>query len=463
MFYEILRLHHIGRRSDGQVINDISFNLLCQEALCILTEDIETKNFLFSLFRGETKPDQGKLLLHDKPCLFHQLEDVHAAGIYIADEHLLVPGMSVAHNLFMTDDTFYENHQFLNNSRMDDAARKLLKHYRLSHIPPHRRICELPFFDRYLLSILHTLTLGAKIVILDTSIYLPATPQETKLLQHVVSALKEQGLSLLWFSNKWNPIFQNFDRYGVIQDGVVTQLAPLSSIPPYIPEPNFMEYELRRHSINGQTGKKLVFFQNGSFDFTLYEGEILGLCDPLQRSADFFHEISHGNPHMPSIIDYNGKIYRGSLPPPGKTAYIMPSARESRIFPQMTLYDNVTLLLKTPMYNCLGHVNRRIRNHMTQAALKSIGASDIFLKYRKKKDLAGSSTQEQFLIEIAKWVCLKPKLFVFCNSASVYNSLSAQRFSQFLERLRPLGITILLISSSEENLQKFCTRIIELW
>ena len=197
MFYEILRLHHIGRRSDGQVINDISFNLLCQEALCILTEDIETKNFLFSLFRGETKPDQGKLLLHDKPCLFHQLEDVHAAGIYIADEHLLVPGMSVAHNLFMTDDTFYENHQFLNNSRMDDAARKLLKHYRLSHIPPHRRICELPFFDRYLLSILHTLTLGAKIVILDTSIYLPATPQETKLLQHVVSALKEQGLSLL--------------------------------------------------------------------------------------------------------------------------------------------------------------------------------------------------------------------------------------------------------------------------
>lgn len=261
MFYEILRLHHIGRRSDGQVINDISFNLLCQEALCILTEDIETKNFLFSLFRGETKPDQGKLLLHDKPCLFHQLEDVHAAGIYIADEHLLVPGMSVAHNLFMTDDTFYENHQFLNNSRMDDAARKLLKHYRLSHIPPHRRICELPFFDRYLLSILHTLTLGAKIVILDTSIYLPATPQETKLLQHVVSALKEQGLSLLWFSNKWNPIFQNFDRYGVIQDGVVTQLAPLSSIPPYIPEPNFMEYELRRHSINGQTGKNWYFFR----------------------------------------------------------------------------------------------------------------------------------------------------------------------------------------------------------
>ena len=224
-----------------------------------------------------------------------------------------------------------------------------------------------------------------------------------------------------------------------------------------------MEYELRRHSINGQTGKKLVFFQNGAFDFTLYEGEILGLCDPLQKSEDFFHEISHGNPPLSSIIEYNGKIYRGSLPPPGKTAYIMPSARESRIFPQMTLYDNVTLLLKTPMYNCLGHVNRRIRNHMTQAALKSIGASDIFLKYRKKKDLAGSSTQEQFLIEIAKWVCLKPKLFVFCNSASVYNSLSAQRFSQLLERLRPLGITILLISSSEENLLKFCTRIIELW
>lgn len=460
MFYEILRLLHIGRKNDGQAVNDISFNLCRQEALCFLTEDIETKNFLFSLFRGETQPDHGNLLLHDKPRFFCHLEDAHEAGIYIADEHLLVPGMSVAHNLFMTDDAFYKNHQFLSNSHMYEAAEKLLKLYRLPHIQPHRRISELPFFDRYLLSILHTLTQGAEIVILDTSVYLPATPQETKLLQHVVTVLKEQGLSLLWFSNKWNPIFQNFDRYGVIQDGVVTQLAPLTTIPPYIPEPNFMEYELRRRSIDSRSGKKLVSFQSAHFSFSLHEGEILGLLDPLQYSMEFFCERPHGKLLSSAVIEFNGKVYQGNLPPAGQAAYITPSTRESRIFPQMNLYDNVTLLLNQPMYNCMGYVNRRIRNHMTAAALESVGASDIFQKYQKKENLAGSSVQEQFLIEIAKWVCLKPKLFVFCNSNSVYNNLSAQRFSQLLERLRSLGITILLISASEENLQKFCTRII---
>lgn len=461
MFYEILRLHHVGRKRDGQAINDISFNLCRQEALCLLTEDIETKNFLFSLFLGETQPDHGSLLLQDKPRLFCSLEDAHEAGIYIADEHLLVPGMSVAHNLFMTDDTFYQNHQFLNNPHMYEAAEKLLKLYRLSHIQPHRRISELSFFDRYLLSILHTLTLGAKIVILDTSVYLPATPQETKLLQHVVTVLKKQGLSLLWFSNKWNPIFQNFDRYGVIQDGVVTQLAPLTTIPPYIPEPNFMEYELRRRSIDSHSGKELVRFQSTHLGFTLHEGEILGLFDPLQYSMDFFPESPRGNLLSSAVIEFDKKTYQGNLPPAGPAAYIMPSPRKSRIFPQMNLYDNVTLLLNQPMYNGIGHVNRRIRNHITAAALEAVGASDIFQKYQKKKNLAGSSLQEQFLIEIAKWICLKPKLFVFGNSNSVYNNLSAQHFSQLLERLRSLGITILLISASEENLQKFCTRIVE--
>lgn len=461
MFYEILRLHHIGYKNGGQTVSDISFNLFRQEALCILTEDIETKSFLFSLFSGEKLPDQGKLLLRDRPHLFHQLEDAHAAGIYIADEHLLIPSMSVAHNLFMTADAFYKKHHFLNNSHMETATRHLLELYHLSHIHPRRRVSDLPLFDRYLLSILLTTTQSAKIIILDTASYLPATPQETKLIQHVIATLKKQGISLLFFSNKWSPTFQNFDRYCVIQDGVVTQLAPLTAIPPYIPDPNFMEYELRCNP-NNKMSRKLAFFQNTHFNFTLYEGEILGLCDPLKHSVHIFQPLSASSYRIPAIIEFNGKVYQNCLPPAGEIACITPSPRKSRIFPQMNLYDNVTLLLKQPMYNCLGHVNRRIRNHMTAAALESIGASDIFKKYQKKKNLTEMKISEQFLTEIAKWVCLRPKLFVFCNSNSLYNSLPTQQFSQLLERLQALGITTLLISASEEDLQKFCTRIIEI-
>ena len=59
MQHEVLRLTHIGRAVDNQMINDISFTLYAQEALCILTEDIETKNFLLDFLQGDISSDQG--------------------------------------------------------------------------------------------------------------------------------------------------------------------------------------------------------------------------------------------------------------------------------------------------------------------------------------------------------------------------------------------------------------------
>ena len=41
-----------------------------------------------------------------------------------------------------------------------------------------------------------------------------------------------------------------------------------------------------------------------------------------------------------------------------------------------------------------------------------------------------------------------------------YDNLSEYHFGRLLEYLQELDISILLISSSEENLSKFCTRVI---
>lgn len=126
----------------------------------------------------------------------------------------------------------------------------------------------------------------------------------------------------------------------------------------------------------------------------------------------------------------------------------------------MNLCDNVSLLLKSPLYNAAGFMNMRIRNHMVFTALKSIQADNLIEKYGIKHPLGNITFYDQIMIEIAKWLCLKPKVFIFTDPYSIYDNLSENHFSKLLGTLQGLDISLLLISGSEENLSKFCTRII---
>lgn len=468
MRHEVLRLDHIGRSVNNQIINDISFTLYRQEALCVLTEDIDTKNFLLDYFQGTIRPDQGNLYINDQAKFFFDLEQARQAGLYVVDDNQLISSLNVADNLYLNDNTFYNRFQFREPGRLHLATRELLTRFSLEGIRPNARIHTLSPADIYLLSILRAYTSGARIIVLNTPSFVFSLPQETKRLQRIVRILKEDGLSLLWFSNKWHPVFQNFDRFAVIKNGVVTQQAKLTVIPPIIPENDFITAAMKRSLLErAQQNEILRGFQfskrNGfspEFSFSLYQGEILGICDNNRILTSFFHTFAAGKAPKSGTLLLEGHKYHPDFSQHGKIAFITPAKGESRIFPQMNLYDNVSLLLKSPMYNAAGFMNIRIRNHMALTALKSVRADNLIAKYGTRKSLGNIGFYDQFLIEIAKWLCLKPKVFIFTDPYSIYDNLSESHFSRLLGTLQDLDIALLLISDSEENLSKFCTRII---
>ncbi len=468
MRYEVMRLTHIGRAVDNTIINDISFTLYSREAMCILTEDIDTKNFLLDFLQGSMAADQGYLYLHDFPKTLNTLEQARNAGIYVADEKQLVGSMNVAHNLYMTSPSFYNKLKFLDTRAIHAATEDLLDRFSLGYIKPTTIVGTLPFPDIYILSILHAYTSGAKIIVLNTPSFVFYQPKETKKLQRIVSILKEKGVSLLWFSNKWNPVFQNFDRFAIIKNGVVTQLSKLSTIPPVIPDGDFMNTQLKRLALNTDNRKKVLEcmdisnadYPSRRYSFSLYQGEILGFCDSDHILSSFMNTLSEGKSPKAGSLILDGVKYHPNFHTKNQIAFISSAIGHQRIFPQMNIFDNVALLLNKPMYNVGGFLNKRIRDHMVCTALASIHADYLIRDYGTKRNLKNMNVHDQFMVEIAKWLCLQPRVFIFSDPYSVYDNLSEYHFGRLLENLQELDISILLISSSEENLSKFCTRVI---
>ena len=466
MRYEILRLEHINFKGPSQNISDISFCVYQGECLCILTEDFVTKNNLLDFFQAKAPSADGVLYIFDHQESVRNLMQAHRKGIYVVNDNQLVDSMSVAHNLYMANDAYYTAAGFQKESRMTKDAYELLKQFEIETINPSAAVNTLTVFNKYLLSILHAYANGAKLIIMDTPSESIKEPAEIKKLQRIVLLLKDKGISFLWFSYKWHPLFQEFDRFGVIKNGVVTQISKIVSIPPLMPEQMLFNSITNPDKAPVNTMEPLLQCTNipgrlppyREISFSLYKDEILGIYDTEHVLKQFFLTLSEAMlPPVGSVI-LNQKQYYPNFHLKGQIAFITEKDNSNRVFTDMNLYDNVTILLDHPMYDSFGFINNRIRNHMAKTALSSIHADYLIEKYGDKERLDSICIRDQFVIEISKWLCLHPKAFVFIEPHCIYNYLTEKNFIDILNDIKDLGISAVIISEVEETISNICTR-----
>ena len=467
MKYECLRVASIGKRSESKIQNCISFSLFRGEALCIITEDLDTKFFLLDVLMGKTMPDRGAIYIEDRFCVLNSIENAHSKGLYYVCEAQLIPNMNIAHNLFMTDDKFYNVLSVLDNRSIHQAAAELLKEFSLCGIKTSALSSSLSPIDRYLLSVLRAVAANAKVIILDNPYFNICHPEDVRKVQCMVSVLRQKRISVLWFTSKWEPIFQNFDRFAVISSGVVTQVSPVTTIPPAIPEKNLLRF---RHSLCRFSDMPVVLeCRNFSYQkheqkchlsFKLHAGEILGIHHVNDGLAAAFSAFSEGMNFNDGNFFLEGGLYQPEVEERRQIVFLYSGYSTTRIFSDMSLYDNVALLVNKPVYNVAGLMNKRIRNLIARTTLESLHAQKLITQYGNQRNLRGMNRRDQFIVETAKWLCTHPKVFIFINPHDTYDTLPESQFQTLLETLRSLGLSILVISGSEESLLKLCTRVI---
>ncbi|MEI8231997.1 MAG: ATP-binding cassette domain-containing protein, partial [Actinomycetes bacterium] len=190
-----LELRNITKRFGALVANDqISLTLAPGEIHSLLGENGAGKSTLMNVLYGLLEPDEGEILIDDKPVKFSGPGDAMAVGIGMVHQHfMLIPVFTVAENVVLG----HEPTGVLGTLDLP-AARKLVKEIsdRFGFdIDPDAKIQDLPVGAQQRVEIIKSLARNAKILVLDEPTAV-LTPQETDELMQIMRDLAKSGTSI---------------------------------------------------------------------------------------------------------------------------------------------------------------------------------------------------------------------------------------------------------------------------
>jgi simple sugar transport system ATP-binding protein len=216
-----LELRGITKRFPGVVANE-GIDLVVQpgEILGLLGENGAGKSTLMNVLYGLYAPDEGEILIDDRPVHFNGPGDAIAAGIGMVHQHfMLVPVFTVTENIMLGVEATRGPVGSLDRKAARERIVEISERHGL-RVDPDALVEDLPVGVRQRVEILKTLYRRSDVLILDEPSAV-LTPQETEELVAVMRSLVEGGTSIVFITHKLNEVLEVADRITVLRRGRV--------------------------------------------------------------------------------------------------------------------------------------------------------------------------------------------------------------------------------------------------
>lgn len=283
----------ITKRFGTVTANDhIDLKIYPGEVHALLGENGAGKTTLMNILYGLYKPDEGEILMNNKPLTIHSPQDAIRAGIGMVHQHyMLVDIYSAAENVFLLgNDPWY---RLKRDKNIEAELEKVAEQYGLE-VDVHSPVEKLSISTQQRVEILKLLYIGAEVLVLDEPTSF-STPQEVEALFKTIEKLIQHGKSIIFISHKLEEVLRISDRITVLSLGrvcgqmltsdadkqkIVTMMIGENINPPsFQPQPVPVEgqTELMRVECLEARDERGIKSLNG-VSFTLKSGEIIGIA-----------------------------------------------------------------------------------------------------------------------------------------------------------------------------------------
>jgi len=461
----LLELKNITKAFPGVVaLNNVSLHFEPGQIHAIMGENGAGKSTLIRIISGAETPDSGTISINGTVHTSITPAISRAAGIEVVyQEFNLVPGVSVAENVFLGDKLggrFFQNFKEMNRSTAE-----VFRSFGIE-ISPRQSINELSNSHKQLVEIAKALTKNAKILILDEPSSALAA-HEANILLEIVTRLRKQGICVIYISHRMDEIFRIADCISVLRDGEYIATKPAS--------------ELTRDSlIELMVGRKLKetyphrakmsedvvldvenLTGNGVYDinFKLHKKEILGIAGLVGAGRTELAKLIYGAAKREKgHIRCLGKEISAKHPVQAIAAGIglIPEDRKGEgVFLEFPIDWNISITALKPLSKYM-FIDRKKVDEVSFGYAKKlrIKAPDLSSPV---KTLSGGNQQK---VALAKTLAGKNDILLFDEPTRGIDVGAKQEIYKLMSELTNEGISIVMITSEMEELMGMSDRII---
>ncbi|MEF9973427.1 MAG: sugar ABC transporter ATP-binding protein [Clostridia bacterium] len=462
-----IRIENLNK-SFGMVhaLKNVSLDVYDGETLALVGENGAGKSTLMKILTGAYQKDSGKILVGEQEVTISNTIKAKRLGIgQVYQRAELVPELTVAENILLGEKEFSQK-GFVSAKWGREKVGMLLRKYDFP-IRPEQIVGALSGALCQLVAIAKVLHRNPQVIILDEPTAV-LSDKEVKLLFGMIEELKREKKTIIYISHRLEEVFQICERVAVMRDGMMVTTLKNENLT----KDALVEYMLGRaidktilekqQNISREvvlelkyvTGKKIK-----DVSFQLHKGEILGMAGL----------VNSGRTETARAIYGLDKLISGEVLIEGKVANI----RRAKDAVDRGIFLAPEDRRKEAMVLC-----RSVRENVSLSNLKSICRHRIIQNGGEKRrvytlckdlnvkmdsiespvqNLSGGNQQK---IVVAKALTAKPKILIFDEPTQGIDVGAKSEIYAILEKLRNEGLSILVISSEIEELQRVCDRIV---
>jgi ribose transport system ATP-binding protein len=465
----ILKMVQIKKDFSGvDVLHGVDFDLRKGEVHAIIGQNGAGKSVLMKILNGVYTKNSGQIIIDDKEVRYSSPIEARKLGIgMIFQEFSLIPGLSVAKNIFLN--TEIRKYFIVKDRDMIKASKNILNSFGLN-IDPKQVLKELPVSYKQIVEIAKVISQERKIIIMDEPTA-SLVQSEVQSLNKVIRRLKEKNISIIYITHHLKELFEICDRVTVIRDGknIFTKNITDTNLNQIIEamlgtKVNKSEKEQKRKNIK-RSGipvleiKDLDLGGEEKISFKLWPGEILGFAGLMGAGQNELVKAIFGiYPNIRKKVLVNGHKVNIKKPDDSLKYKItmVPEERQTQgLIVEQSIKENIIISILDKLKRIIFFKNKTA-NKIAKQYVQELGIITTSV-LKKVKLLSGGNQQK---VVISKNLAVNPNVIILNDPNFGVDVGSKHEILSLIRKFGNEGKSALFISTEFEELAETCDRII---
>jgi len=464
----ILRMNNISKAFPGvQALTNINFDLRKGEVHCLLGENGAGKSTLIKIISGAHQKDSGTIILKGREVEIKDAQVARELGIStIYQEMSLIPGMSVAENIFLGEELVKSHFYMVDKEEMEKQAGRIFKEMNVA-INPNSLIKEISTAQQQMVEIARSLVKNRRIIIMDEPTS-SISDKDTHELFRIIHKLKSQGVAIIYISHRLQELGQIVDRVTVMRDGRDVNTVNMKdvTIDQLVSMMVGRTLEKMDKPCKDHIGEVILKVENASrgyevqnASFSLRKGEILGFAGLVGAGRSELMRLLFGAEKMEAgrIIFYEQEVKINSPMQAIKhgIGYLSEDRKRDGLVLIMGIDKNITMSNLASV--CKGFIlNKNKERVKADHTIKSLNIATSSAD-KLAKFLSGGNQQK---VIIGKWLLTDCKVLIFDEPTRGIDVGARAEIYKLMNGLVEAGKSIIMVSSDLPEILRISNRII---